>query len=65
MAKEELQAKLGKSMKITSTRLGELVKQGNVVKTEERNYKITSKVLGYQYYLIQSFRYFFPRTQSF
>lgn len=34
MTKEELQAKLGKSMKITATRLGELVKQGSVIKTE-------------------------------
>jgi hypothetical protein len=31
MTKEELVAKLGKNMKITATRLGELVKQGNVV----------------------------------
>ena len=42
MTKEELQAKLGKSMKITSTRLGELTKQGMVTKTEEGNYKITT-----------------------
>jgi len=42
MTKEELQAKLGKNMKITTTRLGELVKQGSVVKTEEGNYKITT-----------------------
>ncbi|MGQ9460719.1 MAG: hypothetical protein ACUVRA_05765 [Candidatus Bathyarchaeaceae archaeon] len=42
MTKEELAAKLGKNMKITSTRLGELVKQGNVSKTEEGNYKITT-----------------------
>jgi len=42
MTKEELQAKLGKSMKITSTRLGELVKAGMVAKTEEENYKITT-----------------------
>jgi len=42
MTKEELATKLGKSMKITRTRLGELVKQGNVVKIEEENYKITT-----------------------
>jgi len=42
MTKEELQPKLGKNMKITSTRLGELVKQGNVAKTEEGNYRITT-----------------------
>jgi hypothetical protein len=29
-------------MKITTTRLGELVKQGNVVKTEEGNHKIAT-----------------------
>lgn len=42
MTKEELSAKLGKNMKITTTRLGELVKQGNVVKTDEGNYKIAT-----------------------
>jgi len=42
MTKEELQAKLGKNMKITATRLGELIKQGNVVKTEEGNYKLAT-----------------------
>jgi hypothetical protein len=42
MTKEELMAKLGKNMKITTTRLGELVKQGMVTKTEEGNYKITT-----------------------
>jgi len=42
MTKEELQAKLGKNMKITTTRLGELVKQGNVVRTEEGNYRIAT-----------------------
>jgi len=42
MTKEELQARLGKNMKITATRLGELVKQGNVVKTEEGNYRIAT-----------------------
>jgi len=42
MTKEQLAAKLGKNMKITTTRLGELVKQGMVAKTEEGNYKITT-----------------------
>jgi len=42
MTKEELMAKLGKNMKITTTRLGELTKQGLVTKTEEANYKITT-----------------------
>lgn len=45
MAKEELQTKLGKNMKIVATRLGELVKQGDVVKTEEGNYRIATKAL--------------------
>jgi hypothetical protein len=45
MAKEELQTKLGKNMKIAATRLGELVKQGDVVKTEEGNYRITTKAV--------------------
>jgi len=42
MTKEELQAKLGKSMKITATRLGELVKQGIVTKTGEGAFRIAT-----------------------
>ena len=42
MTKEELAAKLGKNTKITTTRLGELVKQGMVAKTEDGKYKITT-----------------------
>jgi hypothetical protein len=42
LSKEELHTKLGKSMKITATRLGELVKQGTVVKTEEGAFRITT-----------------------
>lgn len=42
MTKEELQAKLGKNMKITATRLGELVKEGSVVKTEEGSYRLAT-----------------------
>jgi hypothetical protein len=45
MTKEELAAKLGKNMKITTTRLGELAKQGMAAKTEEGNYKITTKAI--------------------
>lgn len=37
-----LQNRLGKSMKITSTRLGELCREGLAEKTEEDNYKITT-----------------------
>ena len=40
--KEELQSGLGKSAKITSTRLGELIRKGQAIKTEEGNYKITT-----------------------
>jgi DNA-directed RNA polymerase subunit H (RpoH/RPB5) len=41
-SKEELQAKLGKSGKITSTRLGELVKNDVVAKTADEKFKLTS-----------------------
>lgn len=42
VSREELQSRLGKSGKITSTRLGELVKNDMVVKTEDDRYKITT-----------------------
>jgi len=42
LSKEELQAKLGKSGKITSTRLGELVKNDVVTKTAEDRFRITT-----------------------
>ena len=42
MTKEELQAKLGKSTKITSTRLSELVKEGGVLKTDEGGYRLAT-----------------------
>jgi hypothetical protein len=42
VSKEELQAKLGKSGKITSTRLSELVKSDMVVKTADEQYRITT-----------------------
>jgi hypothetical protein len=42
VSRDELQAKLGKTAKITSTRLGELVKGGFVAKTAEDRYRITS-----------------------
>ena len=42
LTKEELQAGLGKNAKITSTRLGELIRDGHAVKTDEGNYKITT-----------------------
>jgi hypothetical protein len=42
LSKDELQLRLGKSGKITSTRLGELVKGDFVVKTADDKYKITT-----------------------
>jgi hypothetical protein len=42
MSKWELQNRLGKNMKITSTRLGELCREGLVEKTEKDDYKITT-----------------------
>lgn len=42
LSKEELQTGLGKSAKITSTRLGELMRQRLAIKTEEGNYRITT-----------------------
>jgi hypothetical protein len=42
MSKKELQTRLGKTSKITSTRLGELCREGVAIKTEEDNYKITT-----------------------
>lgn len=41
VSKEELQTKLGKSSKITSTRLGELVKSEIATKTADGKYRIT------------------------
>jgi hypothetical protein len=42
VSKEELQTKLGKSGKITSTRLGELVKSDVVTKTTDEKFRITT-----------------------
>lgn len=42
MTKDELSSKLGKNLKITVTRLGELVKEGSVIKTENGGYKIAT-----------------------
>ena len=42
LTKEELQDGLGKNAKITSTRLGELCREGLATKTEEGNYRITT-----------------------
>jgi hypothetical protein len=42
VSKEELQAKLGKSSKITSTRLSELVRNEIVAKTDDAEFKMTA-----------------------
>ncbi|HXX87623.1 MAG TPA: hypothetical protein VEH86_04165, partial [Candidatus Acidoferrum sp.] len=42
LSKEELQAKLGKDAKITSTRLGELAKNQIAVRTADEEYRITT-----------------------
>jgi len=42
LSKDELQFKLGKSGKITSTRLGELVKSGFAAKTIDEKFRITT-----------------------
>jgi hypothetical protein len=42
LSKEELQAKLGKSGKITSTRLGELVKSDVALKTADDKFRVTT-----------------------
>ncbi len=42
LSKDELQAKLGKNSKITSTRLGELAKNDVVTKTDNENFRITT-----------------------
>ncbi len=57
-SKEELQARLGKSSKITSTRLGELVKRDMVTKTADGKYKITT------FGIIQTQREVFPRIKA-
>lgn len=42
LPKEELQTSLGKSSKITSTRLGELCRDGLAIRTEEGKYRVTT-----------------------
>jgi len=42
VSKEDLQVRLGKSGKITGTRLGELVKSDMVMKTSDDKYRITT-----------------------
>jgi hypothetical protein len=58
LSKEELQAKLGKSGKITSTRLGELVKNDMVTKTAEDKFRITT------FGVVQMQREILPRIKA-
>jgi hypothetical protein len=57
-SKDELQAKLGKSGKITSTRLGELAKNGVVQKTADDKFRITT------YGVIQAQKEVIPKIKS-
>lgn len=58
MSKEELQTKLGKDSKITSTRLGELIKNEMASKTPDERYKITT------YGLVQVQQEILPRIKT-
>ena len=58
VSKEELQNRLGKSAKIASTRVGELVKNQTAAKTRDEKYKITT--LG----LMQMQRDIIPRIKA-
>ena len=57
-SKDELQTKLGKSGKITSTRLGELAKNGIVQKTADDKFRITT------YGVIQTQKEVIPKIKS-
>ena len=58
LSKDELQLKLGKSGKITGTRLGELVKNGLVQKTSDEKFRITT--MG----VVQTQKEIIPRIKS-
>lgn len=58
LSKEELQAKLGKDAKITSTRLGELIKSEMAMRTADEKYKITT------FGLVQMQREILPRIRT-
>lgn len=58
LSKDELQTKLGKSGKITSTRLGELAKNGFVQKTTDEKFRITT------YGVVQTQKEALPRIKS-
>ena len=58
LSKDELQLKLGKSSKITSTRLGELSKNGLVQKTSDEKFRMTT--LG----VVQTQKEIIPKIKS-
>lgn len=58
VSKEDLQARLGKSPKIASTRLGELVKREIATKTDDGKYKIST------FGIIQMQKDFLPRIKA-
>jgi hypothetical protein len=58
VSKEELQARLGKSSKIVSTRLGELVKREIAVKTKDGKYRIST------FGVVQMGKDFLPRIRA-
>ncbi len=58
LSKDELQIKLGKSGKITSTRLGELAKNGLVQKTVDDKFRITT------FGVVQTQKEVLPRIKS-
>lgn len=58
LSKEELQTKLGKDAKITSTRLGELLKSEMAMKTLDEKYKMTT------FGLVQMQKEILPRIKA-
>jgi len=58
VSKEELQVRLGKSGKIVSTRLGELVKSDMIVKTDDDKYRITT------FGMVQMQKDFLPKIKA-
>ncbi|MCK4482956.1 hypothetical protein KAU55_06985, partial [Candidatus Bathyarchaeota archaeon] len=58
VSKEELQTKLGKTSKIASTRLGELLKREIATKTNDGKYKIST------FGVIQMQKDFLPRIKA-
>ena len=58
VSKDDLQARLGKSSKIVSTRLGELVKREIAVKTKDGKYRIST------FGVVQMQKDFLPRIKA-